>query len=301
MRYQGGQYAYEVQEGWAKLPEGLQVDQVCGVAVGKADHVFVFNRGSNPVIELDPDGNFVGSWDVTLIDPHGIHADSEGNIYLADRGAHVVTMHDPDGTLVMTLGTRGKPSDTGSARHGDAVQRAAGPFNTPAGIAVAETGQIFVADGYRNARVHKFSPEGELLLSWGRPGTVGPGEFNLVHGLALDGQGRVLVCDRENHRMQVFDREGGHIATWTGFERPMGVVVDSDGTAFIPELPSRVTVVDRDGKVLDRWGGERSEEPGGLTEPHGIAMDSRGDIYVAEVTRGGRVQKFARVQNPLAR
>ena len=120
-------------------------------------------------------------------------------------------------------------------------------------------------------------------------------QFNLVHGVAIDNDGRVLVCDRQNHRMQVFDQRGKHIATWTGFRKPGNVAVDAEGTVFVAELDHRVTVLDGSGNVLDRWSGERSEAPGGFTEPHGRAIDSRGDVYVAEVMPGGRVQKFRRV------
>ena len=297
MTYQAGPHEYEVCENWAKLPKSLNVDQVCAVTVGKSDHVFILNRGDNPVIELDPEGNVVKPWDFAMADPHGIHADSKGNIYLADRGTHLITKHDVSGTLLMTLGTKNKPSDTGYEKGGEhvPVMRSAEPFNAPAGIAVADNGQIFVADGYGNARIHKFSAEGELLLSWGKPGRTEPGAFNLVHGIGFNKEGNLLICDRENHRMQVFNQDGKHLATWTGFQQPMDVIVDSDGTIFIPELPSRISVVDSTGKILNRWGGTRSTDPGGFTEVHGIAMDSSGNIYVGEVTENGRIQKFARV------
>ena len=294
MRYAAGNHVYELVPGWGVLPEEIKLQRVCGVAVDQRDRVFLYDRGDIPVVVLDRHGEFVDSWDLSLLDPHGIHVGPDGSVYLADRDAHVVMKYAPDGSHLMTLGVWGKPTETGASAVGTPVSRAAGPFNGPSGIAVGPQGDIFVSDGYFNARVHRFSAEGELLLSWGEPGYSEPGEFNLVHGIALDNDGRVLVCDRENHRMQVFDQEGVHIATWTGFRKPGDVVVDDEGTVFVSELDYRVTVLDGDGQVLARWGGEKEEQPGGFMEPHGIAVDSQGDIYVADLLHHGRVQKFVR-------
>ena len=295
VRYRGGPHAYELEEGWDRMPAHIRLHQVCGVAVDSRDRVFLFHRGERPVVVLDRQGEFVDSWDLDLIDPHGIHVGPDGSVYIADRDAHVVMKYTPDGAPLLTLGTWGQPSDTGATEIGTPVKRAAGPFNGPSGIAVSREGDIFVSDGYFNARVHRFLADGELLLSWGAPGYEGPGEFNLVHGVVIDNDGRVIVCDRQNHRLQVFDQQGKHVATWTGFRKPGDVAVDAEGTVFVAELDHRVTVLDGSGNVLDRWGGERSEAPGGFTEPHGIAIDSRGDVYIAEVMAGGRVQKFVRV------
>ena len=202
--------------------------------------------------------------------------------------------YSPEESLLLTLGTRDRPSDTGWSAEDPSVKRAAGPFNQPTGVAVSAGGDIFVSDGYRNARVHKFKPDGSPLASWGSPGTAGDGEFHLPHGIVLDGQGRVLVCDRENHRIQVFTQNGEHLETWTGFRQPTALAMGPDGHVYVSELQHRVTVLDSGGKVLARWGGESSREPGRFVAPHGIAVDSRGDVYVGEVLEGKRVQKFVR-------
>jgi len=192
---------------------------------------------------------------------------------------------------------------------------------------VAPSGELYVADGYGNCRVHRFSADGDLIQSWGEIGT-GPGEFHLPHGIACDAEGRVLVCDRENDRIQVFSPDGVFLDQWTDVQRPCDLAVDADGLIYVAELwrpkgkksfvhgemledkPGRVTVLDRDGRVLDRWGGssELRHTPGNFIAPHAITVDSHGDVYVAEVTysfalqpgwidaahAGHQIQKFTR-------
>ncbi len=212
----------------------------------------------------------------------------------ADRDTHLVSKYSSDEELLLTLGTRGVPSDTGVDQDDGTVERAAGPFNNPTGVAVNDDGEIFVSDGYNNARVHKFDANGMLLKSWGTPGKVEHGHFHLPHGIGLDVQGRVLVCDRENHRIQIFSQDGEYLDMWTGFVQPTHVTVAPDGTVYVPELQARVSILDSEGNVLARWGGEHGHEPGQFFAPHSVAVDSHGDVYVGEVLDGMRVQKFVR-------
>lgn len=294
MAYKIGSHRYELEPGWGKLPEGYEFHQVAGVAVDAQDRVYVFNRSSHQLMVFDRAGNLVRVWGQKFTLPHGIHIGPDGNIYLVDTASHVVLKYTPNERLLLTLGTRDAPSDTGYTQEERKVKRAAGPFHRPTGVVVNGNGDIFVSDGYGNCRVHKFDARGTLLTSWGRPGTVRPGEFNLPHGIGLDAQGRLLVCDRENHRIQVFSQDGDYVAMWTGFRQPTDVVTGPDGTVYVPELQSRVTIVDGAGKVLARWGEEDSHEPGKFASPHGIALDSHGDVYVGEVLEGKRIQKFVR-------
>ena len=293
MAYGSGQYTYDLDEGWGKLPEGYEFHQVAAVAVDRDDQAYLFNRSSHQVMVFDREGNFLRAWSQQFKGPHGIHIGGDGNIYLADRDSHVVLKYSPDERLLLTLGTRDQPSDTGSKER-FLVEKAGGPFNLPTGIAVNEDGEIFVSDGYGNCQVHKYSSTGALINSWGSPGTVNPGDFNLPHGIALDNDGRVLVCDRENHRIQIFDQEGEYLSMWTGFRQPCDVAVGPDGEAYVPELQHRFSIVETGGNLLARWGGESSHDPGEFVAPHGVAIDSRGDIYVGEVLEGRRVQKFIR-------
>ena len=295
MSYGSGDYTYELAEGWGQLPEGYEFNQVAGVAVDKDDQVYVFNRGRHQLMVFDRDGAFIKSWSQGFANPHGIHVGPDGNLYIVDRDAHVVLRYSPDERLTLTLGTPNRPSDTGYTMEQRVVERAAEPFNLPAGVAVNEAGDIFVADGYGNARVHKYDSSGSLIVSWGEPGYRNPSDFHLPHGIAVDGAGSVLVCDRENHRIQLFDQELCEFnEMWSDFRQPTDVAVGPDGTVYVAELQHRISILDGDGNVLTRWGGERSREPGQFAAPHGIAVDSRGDIYVGEVGGGERIQKFVR-------
>jgi hypothetical protein len=166
---------------------------------------------------------------------------------------------------------------------------------------VAPTGAIYVSDGYRNSRVHKYAADGTLEKSWGEPGNARdlrntrdkPGLFHTVHSV-WEHAGRVYVADRENNRIQIFSPDGDYVDMWTGFERPTKLYVGSDNVMYVAELEDRVSIVDLDGNLLGRFGSERSHDPGKFWGPHGIWTDSVGDLYVAEVLEGARLQKFAR-------
>jgi hypothetical protein len=157
-----------------------------------------------------------------------------------------------------------------------------------------------VSDGYGNARVHKFAPDGKLLKSWGEPGTD-PGQFNIVHNIVTDPEGWVYVADRENHRVQVFDGEGRYETQWVNMHRPCALyccrgkkpqfVIGELGSSMPitrqhPNIGPRLSFVDAKGRLLARLGGESGPglEPGKFIAPHGLAIDSRGDIYVGEVS-----------------
>ena len=294
MTYGSGDYTYELDGSWGRLPAGYEFHQAAGIAVDSEDRVFIFNRSSHQLMIFDREGNFLKTWDSTFSNPHGIHIDHEDNVYLADRDAHVVLKYNHEGQLLLTLGTRDQPSATGYTEEEKVVHTAAGPFNLPTGIAVNAEGDIFVSDGYGNSRVHKYDASGALIASWGTPGELNPGDMNLPHGIGLDAEGRVLVCDRENNRVQIFDQGGEFLTMWTGFRQPTDIAVGVHGEVYIPELQHRLSIVDGDGNLLARWGGESSVEPGQFVAPHGVAVDSFGDIYVGEVLAGQKVQKFIR-------
>jgi DNA-binding beta-propeller fold protein YncE len=181
------------------------------------------------------------------------------------------------------------------------ILRTGPPFHYPTNLALSPEGEMYISDGYGNARVHKFSAEGRLLFSWGEPGR-GPRQFRVPHGIAVDGQKTVYVADRENSRIQLFTPEGKFLAEWTDVARPCQVFVDGIGNVYVAELgfhagmwpgttvPSvdapggRVSIFDRHGRLSARWGGGRNPcAPGDFFAPHGIWVDSGGDIYVAEV------------------
>ncbi len=302
LEYGGGKYTYTLVEGWAKLTEGESLVDVVGISIDEDDRVYAFGRSRRPLIIFDSEGNEVDSWGEGLFKrPHGSCMTPEGNIWLADDDSHAVYKFTKKGELLQTLGTVGVKSDTGHRNGLDifeklsSITRAAEPFNLPTGVAVSSTGDIFVSDGYGNARVHRFNPEGELILSWGEPG-AGPGQFRLPHNIWIDKQDRVWIPDRENHRVQIFDNEGNILDEWIDLWRPTHVYMDKDETVYISELRRRISIFTIDGELLSRWGNEsHSMDDPLFVGPHVICVDSRGDLYVGEVaTTFGKVNRGAR-------
>lgn len=269
---------YRPVAGWPQLPPGLKFGPVSAVATDAKDRVYVAHRGPKPVLVFDRDGKFLRSWgDDHLKTPHGLRVDPDGNVWVTDVGYHLVTKFDPDGKVLLTLGKKGEAG--------------AGPdrFDRPTDVAVAPGGDFYVTDGYGNARVLKFDRTGNLLKQWGTKGK-GEGEFNLPHAVCLDAKGRVYVGDRENNRVQVFDPDGKFLAEWKESGAPYGLFLAGDRLFVADWRASWVRVLGPDGKSLGRFG-EKGTGPGQFQMPHMLCVDSRGDVYVTEVS-GKRVQKF---------
>lgn len=297
-------FSYEADDRWAKLPPGITWSEVAAVASNSQDQIYVFCRGEIPVLIFDLDGTLLNSWGKGLfVRPHGLTIGPDDSVYCTDDLGHVVHKFTPEGRLLMTLGTKSVPSDTGATSLDFRTIRQSGPpFHYPTNLAIAPNGELYVSDGYGNARVHKFSADGRLLFSWGEPGT-GPGQFNIPHGIAVDRQETVYVADRENSRIQLFAPDGRYLSEWTDVARPTQVFIDRAGSVYVSELgyragmwpgispPSsdatggRVSVFNERGTITARWGGgENPCAPGDFFAPHDICLDSRGKIYVAEVT-----------------
>ena len=309
---------YEVLEGWEKLPEGWSFIEVAGVAVDSQDRVYVFNRGAHPMIVFDKEGKFLNAWgEGVFTNAHGLYIDRNDNLYCADNFDHTVRKFTTDGRLLMTLGDTKHPAETGFKLGHSPVCCAAGPFNMVTNAAVAPDGDLFVSDGYGNARVHRFSADGKLKASWGEPGSK-PGQFNLPHSIVVDRAGRVFVADRENSRIQIFSSAGELLDIWTWVNRPDDLFIDEQENLYIAELGwsmpvpnpphyklmqmppvghdpiARVTICDLDGNVQARIGGPNPVLPGNFIVPHGIWADSRGDLYVGEVVKtAGAIDHFA--------
>jgi len=274
---------YEVVDEWGRLPVGWSFGRVIGVAGDSRDDVYVLNRGEHPLIVFDRDGGFKGSWGEGVFKaPHGIYIDGEV-AYISDYRDHTVRKFTLEGELLRTWGTKDQPGGEGE------------PFNRPTDVAIASTGEMYVSDGYGNARVHKYSKDGELLFSWGEHGS-GPGQFDIVHDVWVAADDRVFVSDRQNHRIQIFTPDGEYLTEWTGFRQPCSVYIDNEGLVYVPELQARFSILDMEGKVLARWGGEKSREPGLFVAPHCAWVDSNRDLYVGETLEGSRIQKFERIK-----
>ena len=315
---------YEVFAGWEQMPEGWSFIEVAGVACDSHDNVYVFNRGAHPMIVFDKEGKFLNAWgEGQFVGPHGIFIDHNDHLWLADDKNHVVHQYTPDGKKLMTIGEPGKGADTGYKIGESPVKRAAGPFNRVTNVAVLPSGDMYIADGYGNSRVHKYSADGKLLFSWGEPGH-GPGQFILPHGIGVDSAGLVYVADRENSRVQIFSAAGEYLREWTFVNRPYDIFIDNQDMLHIAEggflnymhkraegpLPkhdqsmicppeghspiARVTVCDPDGTIAAQIGGENPILPGNFVAPHGIWADSHGDLYVGEVCKqAGAVKRMA--------
>jgi DNA-binding beta-propeller fold protein YncE len=291
-----GKYTYELIESWAKLPPGESFGMVSAVATDSQDRVYAFQRHEPPVVIFDRQGNYVGSWGLNAIsNPHGIFI-KDDIVYITDREDSVCLRYTLDGKPLQVLGDRGVHSDTGCEVAGQLCPRAAGPFNYPAELVPAPSGDMYVADGYRNARVHRFAADGHLKSSWGQPGKGGPNEFHLVHSMIVGDDGLLYVCDRENNRVQIFNADGEYQNMWTDLLRPMDISQSPDGVFCISEggndarqgftenTDSRISLMNKAGELLARWV---------IRGGHGSWIDAHGDIYVG-VPDGVGVDKYVR-------
>jgi DNA-binding beta-propeller fold protein YncE len=318
-----GRYVYKPDPTWPRLPEGVTLSEAAAVAADSRGRVYVFARVPHRVLVFAADGSFLTTWgEGQFARPHGLFIGPDDGLYLTDDLGHTVRKFTTEGNLLLTLGVQGRASDTGvSGMDYRTICRTAGPFCYPTNLALSPSGDLYISDGYGNARVHQFSPDGRHIRTWGEIGS-GPGQFQLPHGIAVDRQGTVYVADRENSRIQLFTPEGKYLAQWTDVARPCQVFIDSEGMVMVAELGhragrwpnspppaadavgGRVSIFNPAGKLLSRWGGgERPSEPGDFLAPHDLWVDGRGDLYVAEVIRsagdpdgpaGHALQKFVR-------
>jgi hypothetical protein len=283
-----GTGTYRETAGWPPLPDGTTfAGDASAVAIGADERIYVFNRGPQRMVVLEPDGTYAGGWGSAedYARPHGVTACADGDLLLVDAGSHVVEKVRPDGRRILRLGTHGHPSPVYSGE----------PFHKPTDAAEHPvTREIFVADGYGNSRIHRYDADGRHILSWGEPGS-GPEQMSNPHSLCLIDDEHLAVCDRENYRIQIFDLGGGLVESWH-WHRPSAIrrggdllfVAELGPPAYlhgsIPNMGCCVTVVTLDGKVVDRLGDRYpGVEEGRFLSPHGMAVAVDGVLYVAEV------------------
>jgi DNA-binding beta-propeller fold protein YncE len=274
--------------------------QVPAVTVEQNGNVLVLHRGDDAILEYKPNGDLVGPWgDVKFSQgkvmpmqqedrspvtsayqavygpsgcsncgAHEIRTDPAGNIWVVDAPAQVVYKLNPQGHTILTLGTKGKAG------------MSADMFYLPTDAVVAPNGDIVVSDGYGNARIVRFSPQGKFLSQFGARGN-GSGQFQLPHNLAIDAKGRIYVTDRDNQRVEVFDAGGKFLSEWDHTGGVSALVMTKD-----QHLWTGGVLRDLNGSVIGRLPGE------GSTESHGIAVAANGDVYLGLLS--GKVEKFVK-------
>ena len=327
---------FAVDATWPKdLPEGWITGQLGGVCTSAQDHIYVVNRrnitdeeketsiSAPSIIKFDPDGNVVGSWgDQTTVPGsiHGCFVDQEGNVWVAGNADGAIQKYGPDGKLLLQIGTRGKFDSADGTRRGKGLNAARDQFHMPAGMVVdPANGDIYVADGYGNRRIAVFDKDGKFLRQWGRQATDeetqagAPGVFaEVVHCIAISNAGLIYACDRQGNRVQVYQKDGTFVRN-IPIPNATGKLPDKRGTAwwvaFSPDREQKfmymmnggteqVHVLDHaSGKILSSFG-RPGHQIGNFTHGHTLAVDSKGNIYVAETDWGRRVQKFKIVSGP---
>ncbi|MBN1341914.1 MAG: hypothetical protein JXQ73_04500 [Phycisphaerae bacterium] len=293
---------YEVDASWPKRPKEVTWGACTGVTVDADDNVYVYTRGTPPVQVYAPDGRYVRGWGQEVLkSAHFIHIDPKGNVWVPDLDTHTIRKFTPEGKLLLTIGTEGESGC--DEKH----------FWLPTDIAVSPAGDVFVADGYGNSRIVHFDGEGKFVKAWGKLG-VGPGEFSIVHAIELDSKGRIYECDRNTARVQVFTQDGKLLCEWRNLLVPWGIHITPKDEIWIcgsspmrwgkeggfggPPKDQLIMRFDRQGKAQQLWTmpicPEDKPQPGAFNVLHGIAVDSKGNVYLGDVN-GKRVQKFVRL------
>jgi outer membrane protein assembly factor BamB len=282
-------FDYQVDASFPQWPEKIKKGPISSVAADSKGRVIAFHRESPPIVVFDASGKYVTSFGEGIIGnggtgAHGVSVDKQDNIWVTDIVHHVVFRFSPQGKLEGMLGGMDQPSED------------LDKFNKPTFIVFGPQNNWYVIDGYGNSRIVHYRDGGQHPEAWGKAGT-GPLEFNQPHSGIIDKQGRLVVCDRENLRIQVLNAQTGvHIETWTGY-RPSGITMDQCGNIFISDgATARILQLDSHGGVVRGWGksGTAAGEFNGSA--HLICADLQGNLFTAE-TGGRRLQKFRRISS----
>lgn len=276
-----GSAGWEVIDTWGQLPDGVDWESASAIDTMPNGNIAVLRRSAPYVFVLSPEGELLRTWadeEGMFRGAHGLKVDSDGNFWITDNADNFVQKFSGDGELLMTLGQRGVAGDNSAT---DA-------FDGPADVTIAPNGDVYIADGYRNARVVQFSSDGEFVRILGGVQGDAPGEFNLPHAVELDSAGRLIVADAQNGRLQVFDPAGNVVDEWTDFPAvPRGAMyITSDDTLYVSHVDSESVTIMRDGEVVDTITGL-----GG--RPHGVTVGADGSVYVAN-TSNRTVKKVIR-------
>jgi peptidylamidoglycolate lyase len=289
----GPQLPHKHVANWPQMPKGYNFGEGTGVDIDRQGNVWVANRGAWPVMQFDKSGKMLQAWnhDTVRVTPgvglgtHGLKVDVNGNVWLGDVDGSINFKFSPEGRLLMTLGNRQGSPNGNNSKTG---------FNRPTNFWALANGNMLISDGYGNARVVEFTNDGDYVRQFGTAGT-GDGQFNTVHGVTMDAQGRIYVADRGNSRVQVFDKNGTFLTKWTDVGAPWDVYYAAQENAiYMADGGSnRIVKLSTEGKVLGVLS-QFGKGPGELDFAHAIAVSPDGaDIYVAEI-KNWRVQKWSR-------
>ena len=325
---------FEIDPAWPKpLPDGWITGQLAGVCVDHDDNVIVTNRGditeeeeetcikAPAVLIFDSAGNLIDSWGDWELLPCTVHSccvDADNNVWITANGDGMVQKYTHDGRLLLQIGTKGVFDTSDGTGNGTPLNSGGNAFVNPAGITVDPTnGDVYIADGYGNRRVAVFDSKGNFLRQWGRQAAqeeidsgAGGVFAEVVHCVTISNAGLVYVCDRQGDRVQVFDKMGNfdrNIWIRTG----TATLPDRRGTAWWAEFSrdreqkylyvmngrnEQVHILDHaSGEILSSFG-RPGHQLGNFTHGHSLALDSKGNLYVAETNYGRRVNKFKPVQ-----
>ena len=290
---------WTVDAKWPQRPANATWGNVPGIAVDEKDHVYVFTRAEPPVQVYDASGKYLRGWGKGIGSAHHIKIDADGFVWIADTGNHVVEKYTSEGKLLVTIGTKGKAG------------RDTAHLNRPCDMAFGANGDVYVADGYGNARVIVFDKTGKFVREWGELGS-GPSQFSIVHAIATDSKGRVYVADRNNVRVQVFSPDGKFLEEWKNLIVPWGFHMTKndeiwvcgsspmqwrkeDSTLGCPPKDQIFMKFNTQGKLLQLFtlpkGLDGLERPGEVNWVHCIAFDSKNNMYLGDII-GKRAQKF---------
>ena len=259
---------YAVDSEWAKLPNGGNWDgSTSWITADGKGNVVVLVRTAPYFRMFKRDGTFVRAWgrEPEIASAHSLTIDRENNYWVTDSASHQVLKFDAQGKLLLALGAKGKAGDNTSRDL----------FNQPNHVAIAPNRDIYVSDGYVNARVVHFRPDGAFVRIIGGNKGSAPGQLQLPHGVALDSRGRILVNDSDNARVSVFDKDGKFVEAWPYPSRG-GLEVAADDTVYVSDVNAGVINVLREGKQIATYQAPRA---------HGLGVDTDGSIYASGASR----------------
>jgi DNA-binding beta-propeller fold protein YncE len=267
------------------FPDGTAMGMPGDLVFAPNGHLWVISRpaataNTQPIVEFDENGKYIRSFGAGLFGnrPHGIYLDAESNVWISDGSSHTVVKLSQKGDVLLTLGTRGQRGEWNEAAGTRLLYE-------PNDVVVGRNGDIFVVQGHTpgaagDPRVLKFDRTGKFVKSWGGKGTE-PGKFQVGHGITLDAKGQLWVMDRENSRIQIFDQDGAFVREVKYAGLPCSIDIRKDGIFMVNGFTGQILRLDLEGKVLGVYG-----KAGEFGEAHNVAVSPKGEIWVADVTKG---------------